>query len=197
MHAPTLPVVGAGAAALAFTIALSVASPAAVSAAGPPLDGGRGPSGPAVVAPSPLTAAQAVDLRVMAEEEKVARDLYRAFAARYPSVLWDRIAAAEAAHLASVRTILARYVVTDPTAGRAEGSFASAAAQTMYARLLAAGSVSEVAAFGVGRTVELDDIAALDTALARATQADVRQVYANLRRASTQHLRAFERQLGR
>jgi len=191
-----LPAVGAGAAALALSIALSAASPAAVLAAGSPSTPARARSPIALVAASPLTATQAADLRAMAEEEKVARDLYRAFAARYPSVVWDRIAAAEAAHLASVRTLLARCGVADPTAGRADGAFASAAAQALYARLLAAGSVSEVAAFGVGRTVERDDIAVLDAALARATQIDVRQVYANLRRASTQHLRAFERQLG-
>ena len=73
----------------------------------------------------------------MAEEEKVARDLYLAFAARYPSPVWDRIAAAEATHLTAIRTLLARYGIADPTAGRAAGSFASSAAQAMYARLLA------------------------------------------------------------
>ena len=107
----------------------------------------------------------------MADEEKVASDLYRAFAARYPSGVWDNIAAAEASHLAAVRTLLARYGVADPTAGRADRSFASAAAQALYDRLLATGSANEAAAFGVGRTVELDDIAELDAALARATQA--------------------------
>jgi hypothetical protein len=197
MHDLTRPVVGLGTAALTFAMAFSSAVPAAVSAAGPACGPAQAPSATTLVATAPLTATQAAHLWAMAEEEKVARDLYRAFAARYPSIVWDRIAAAEAAHLASIRALLTRYGVADPTAGRADGSFASAAARAMYARLLAAGSVGETAAFGVGRTVERDDIAVLDAALARATQVDVRQVYANLRRASTQHLRAFERQLGR
>ena len=125
------------------------------------------------------------------------QDLYRAFAARYPSPVWDNIAAAEASHLAAVRTLLSRYGIADPTAGRAEGSFASSAAQALYDKMLAAGSSNELAAFGVGRTVELDDIAKLDAAIARVTQTDVRQVYTNLRTASTAHLRAFDRQLAR
>ena len=201
MNRFALPLVGAGAAALAFSIAAGAAGTVAVSAAppasAPRVQAGAGLAGTTVVATTKLTAAQAGDLAAMAEEEKVARDLYRAFAARYPSRVWDNIAAAEASHLAAVRTLLARYGIADPTAGRAEGSFASATFQAMYDGLLATGSVSEVAAFGVGRTVELDDIARLDAAAAHATQADVRQVYANLRRGSTQHLRAFERQLAR
>ncbi len=196
----SLPLIGAGAAALAFSIAVGAAGPTTVAAAGPQALGGTGTCATCtatVVATTPLTAIQAADLRSMAEEEKVARDLYRAFAARYPSPVWDNIAAAEASHLAAVRTLLSRYGIADPTAGRAEGSFASSAAQALYDKMLAAGSSNELAAFGVGRTVELDDIAKLDAAIARVTQTDVRQVYTNLRTASTAHLRAFDRQLAR
>lgn len=196
-----LPMVGVGAAALAFSLAASAAGAGPVAAAGPRSGAGTGScttcTVPSATAATPLTAVQATDLKAMAEEEKVARDLYLAFAARYPSPVWDRIAAAEATHLTAIRTLLARYGVADPTAGRAAGSFASSAAHAMYARLLAQGSASEVAAFGVGKAVELDDIAKLDAAIARATQADVKQVYANLRRGSTQHLRAFTAQLAR
>ena len=196
----SLPLIGAGAAALAFSIAVGAAGPTTVAAAGPQALGGTGMCATCtatVVATTPLTAIQAADLRSMAEEEKVARDLYRAFAARYPSPVWDNIAAAEASHLAAVRTLLSRYGIADPTAGRAEGSFASSAAQALYDKMLAAGSSNELAAFGVGRTVELDDIAKLDAAIARVTQTDVRQVYTILRTASTAHLRAFDRQLAR
>jgi hypothetical protein len=197
-----LPLIGAGAAALAFSIAVGAAGPATVAAAGPRARGGTATCTTCtavtpVVATTKLTTAQATDLAAMAEEEKVARDLYRAFAARYPSRVWDNIAAAEASHLAAVRTLLTRHGIADPTAGRADGAFASASAQAMYDGLLATGSVSEVAAFGIGRTVELDDIAKLDAAIARVTQPDVRKVYANLRKASAAHLRAFDRQLAR
>ncbi len=194
--------IGISAAALAISIVAAAAAIAPVAAAGPQSRAGAGTACttctvPAATATFPLTAAQAADLRAMAEEEKVARDLYLAFAARYPSRVFDNIAKAESAHLSAVRTLLSRYGIADPTAGRAAGSFDSSWARSLYGSLLAQGSVSETAAFGVGKAVEVDDIARLDAALGRATQADVRQVYANLRKASTQHLRAFERQLAR
>ena len=198
----TLPLVGAGAAALAISIAAGAAGPSRVAAAGPQSRGGIGTCttravATTPVATTPLTAAQAADLTSMAEEEKVARDLYLAFAARYPSPVWDNIAAAENTHLTAIRTPLTWYGIADPTAGRADGDFASAAAKTMYDKLLATGQASETAAFGVGRTVELDDIAKLDAAVARATQADVRLVYANLRSGSVAHLRVFDRHVAR
>ena len=45
----------------------------------------------------------------MAEEEKLAHDLYTAFAARYDVRVFQRIAAAETRHLTVVRTLLDRY----------------------------------------------------------------------------------------
>lgn len=51
----------------------------------------------------------------MAEEEKLAHDLYTAFADRYEVRIFGRIAAAETNHLTAVRTLLDRYDVTDPT----------------------------------------------------------------------------------
>jgi hypothetical protein len=196
-----LPAIGVGTAAIALSLAASAVSASPVAAAAPWAPGAGGASCAACASTAtptaPLTAAQAADLQAMAEEEKVARDLYLAFAARYPSRTWDAIAAAEATHLAAVRTLLSRYGIADPTAGKAAGAFASSWARSLYDRLLAQGSASEAAAFGVGKAIEIDDIARLDGAIARATQPDVRQVYANLRKGSTRHLRAFERQLAR
>jgi hypothetical protein len=187
--------------AVALVLVIGVGS---VAAAGPRSAAARSHAGlcdgtvATQAAPSgALTAAQAAALAGMAEEEKLALDLYTAFAARYPSPAWDNIATAEAAHLAAIRTLLARYGIADPTAGRGAGSFASPQVAALYSNLLADGSVSEAAASGVGRTVELDDIARLDAARSNATASDVLRVYANLRRASTQHLAAFDRLLAR
>ncbi len=192
----------AGAAAGAFVLVLAIGVGTA-AAAGPRAGAGRGGVGGAVCpVPNPvtatvsLTAAQASALAGMAEEEKLARDLYAAFAARYPTRVWSSIGAAESTHLAAIRTLLSRYGVADPTAGKAAGTFATPAVQALYAKLLAAGNATEAAAFGVGRTVELDDISKLDAALVGVTATDVRQVYANLRRGSIQHLAAFNRLLG-
>lgn len=148
-----------------------------------------------VVTPTALTAEQAASLASMADEEKLARDLYAAFAAAYPSTAWDSIGAAESKHLASVRTLLTRYGIADPTATLDAGDFASPALDELYATLLASGMASEDAAFEAGRLVEIDDITKLDAATTGTTASDILRVYSNLRRGSVSHLASFDRLL--
>jgi hypothetical protein len=167
--------------------------------------GASGGSGPcsligtaAATAPSgTLSAAQKTTLARMAEEEKLAHDLYTAFAARYDAQVFGRIAAAETQHLDAVRTLLARYDVTDPTAGKAAGDFTDAAVQATYDRLLTQGTASLDGALKAGHTVESDDIAALTKARSGLDAPDVQQVYANLLAASLMHQTAFDHWLGR
>jgi hypothetical protein len=160
---------------------------------------GRGPGagdceGLAVTAPKgELTAAQRSTLAAMAEEEKLAHDLYAAFGDKYQVPIFDRIATSETRHLDVVRTLLDRYGVSDPTAGKAAGSFASDEAQATYDRLLAEGSKSQDVALNVGQRVERTDIADLRAALEGLTAPDVKQVYGNLIEGSEHHLTAFQR----
>ena len=87
-------------------------------------NGGYGPGNGGCLLDTPsgtLTAAQRSTLQANAQEEKLAHDLYTEFAARYDDPVFDRIAASETRHLEAVRTLLARYGITDPTAGQAAG----------------------------------------------------------------------------
>lgn len=149
-------------------------------------------NGTGLAARGTLTADQKATLAGMAEEEKLAHDLYTAFAARYYTRIFERIAAAEAQHLTVVRTLLDRYDVTDPTAGRSDGDFTDPSVQATYDRLLKQGEDSLTGALTAGRTVEKDDIAALTSALSGLTAPDVRQVYTNLLAASERHQEAFD-----
>jgi hypothetical protein len=144
-----------------------------------------------------VTAQQKRTLASIAEEEKLAHDLYQAFANKYPAVIFDRIATAEAGHLDAVRTLVSRYSIADPTAGKASGTFASGDVQATYSRLLAKGSASQAAALAVGQDVEKADIAALERALDGLTAPDVRQVYQHLLMSSRHHLSAFTTWSGR
>lgn len=139
-----------------------------------------------------LTEQQQTTLVAMAQEEKLAHDLYTAFAGRYDAVVFDRIAASESRHLAVVRTLLERYGVTDPTAGKPAGRFSDAAVQATYDKLLAQGQSGQAAALKVGVTVEQTDIADLTAALNGLSAPDVTQVYTRLRMASHHHLAAFQ-----
>ncbi|MCB0899570.1 MAG: DUF2202 domain-containing protein [Actinobacteria bacterium] len=139
-----------------------------------------------------LTNSQLKTLQWMAEEEKLAHDVYVALDEKFGGVVFERIAASEAKHLKAIQRLLARYDVDDPTAGLGDGEFASDAAKQLYADLLAkATTVDE--AMAVGAEIERMDIADLKDAIADATQRDIKRVYSNLLRGSQRHLVAFTR----
>jgi hypothetical protein len=157
--------------------------------------GGRGPGqGSGTALPlGTLTPDQESELAYMAEEEKMAGDLYEAFGELYDDVVFDRIAASEDRHLAAVRTLLTAYDVADPTAGQAPGVFTIPDIQALYDELLAAGSASVTEAYAAGRTVEETDIADLTEAIEDLNAPRAERVYTNLLRGSEHHLAAFSR----
>ena len=143
------------------------------------------------VASGTLTAAQKNTLAAMAEEEKLAHDLYVAFADKYGTRVFTRIPNAETRHLEEVRILMERYAVADPTVGQTVGVFSTTSAQQQYNKLLAQGTASVDAAYAASRTVETTDIADLKSASAGVTAPDVLQVYKNLLAGSQRHLVAF------
>ena len=142
------------------------------------------------VASGTLTATQKTKLAAMAEEEKLAHDLYVVFGDKYGTP-FSRITNAETRHLAEVRIVLKRYAITDPTAGKAAGTFTTATTQQLYNKLLAQGTASVEGANTAARTVESTDITDLKAAATGVTAPDVTQVYENLLAASQRHLVAF------
>ena len=155
------------------------------------MQAGMGMAGATTAPSGTLTADQKTSLAGMADEEKLARDLYAVLATKYPNdVQFARITRAESMHLAAIRSLLARYGVTDPTAGLGAGEFASATTQSLYASLLAS-ATNDSTALAAGVAVEKDDIAALTAAKAGVTAPDVLRVYTNLLTASQRHLTAF------
>jgi hypothetical protein len=143
------------------------------------------------VASGTLTASQKASLAAMAEEEKLAHDLYVTFAAKYGTTSFSRISNAETSHLTQVRIVLTRYNITDPTAGQAVGSFTTASTQELYNKLVAQGTASVDAAYAAARTVETTDIADLNKAKTGVSAPDVLSVYAHLLAGSQRHLVAF------
>lgn len=143
------------------------------------------------IASGTVTAEQTAVLTHMAEEEKLAHDLYVAFDEMYDAPVFSRIAGSETKHLDSVQVLLERYDIIDPTAGQMVGVFRTDATQELYDTLLAQGSVSLDAAREAARTVEEMDIADLTAAMDGVTAPDVLAVYGHLRTASKHHLVAF------
>lgn len=154
-----------------------------------------GGAGPATGLPAvgTLTSAQKTDLAGMAEEEKLAHDVYSVLAQSTGDQRFGMIAASEQRHLDAVRVVLARYSVADPTAGKAAGEFTSPTSTRAYATYVAKGKASDAAALEVGRTIESTDIADLKAASPGASAPDVTELYSRLGIASSHHLAAFTR----
>jgi hypothetical protein len=142
-----------------------------------------------------LSTAQKATLTAMAEEEKLAHDLYTAFADRYDVQVFDRIVSSESRHLDAVRVLLDRYGLDDPTEGKAAGVFTDAKTKATYDQLLAQGNTGQQQALEAGRTVEKTDITDLTNALKGLDAPDAKQVYESLLDGSKNHLEAFERWL--
>ena len=163
--------------------------------------GNGGPSGTPCAAcqvttpaTTPLSATEKESLLYMREEEKLARDVYNAFYARYGLRVFSNIAASEQAHMNAVLTLLNRYGLADPAVA-APGVFNNDDLQALYDELIDQGNASLTAALQAAVLIEETDIADLQDGLALTSHADLRAVYTNLLRASQNHLRAFSRQL--
>ena len=138
--------------------------------------------------PSSAEAAQVAFLR---EEEKLARDVYRALFAAHGDRAFANVAAAEQKHMDLVKLLLDRTSLADPAASTAPGEFQDARLAALYTDLVAKGKVSLVEALKVGATIEDLDLADVGKALAVSDNRDVDAVMQNLARGSRNHLRAF------
>jgi hypothetical protein len=138
-----------------------------------------------------LTSGQQEVLVSMADEEKLAHDTYVTLGTRFPEV-WQfgHIQRAESMHQAAIRSLLARYGISDPTAGLPVGTLATTRMQGLYDELVS-GATTSAKALTAGVTVEQTDIADLTKALDGLTAPDVQRVYGMLRNASQRHLAAF------
>lgn len=142
-----------------------------------------------------LGAAEVASLVLLREEEKLARDVYRALFAAHGDRAFANVAAAEQRHMDLVKLLLDRYGIADPAAGAAPGEFRDARLAALYAEMVAKGGVSLVEALKVGATIEDLDLADVGKALAATGARDVKAVLANLAKGSRNHLRAFSRRL--
>lgn len=147
-------------------------------------------SGASAAAPA-ISDAEAEALQFMREEEKLAHDLYAAFAELYDLPLFGNIANAETQHGEAIAGLLTLYGLDDPAAGMAAGEFANADLQALYDDLLAQGSPSLLAALQAGARVEETDILDLQAALNEVTDPEIQRVFGHLLAGSVQHLQAF------
>ena len=128
------------------------------------------------------------------EEERMARDLYAALADKYDGARpFSMITNSEDRHFDAVGTLIERYDVADPSAGKAPGTYAVPAIQDLYDGWLAEGKTSLEDAYRVGVELEQRDIADLNKSIAADLPADVDTVFGQLLKGSQNHLAAYQR----
>ena len=139
-----------------------------------------------------LTAEESAWLKFMREEEKLARDVYRALYEKWNIRVFDNISRSESRHFASVGVLLNRYGIDDPAEGLGAGAYKDPELATLHAELLQKGMPSLKDALETGVLIEKQDIGDLETALAKTDKTDIKTVYANLLAGSLSHLESFE-----
>lgn len=134
-------------------------------------------------------------LKFMAEEEKLARDVYQALYESWNYPVFSNIAKSEQQHMDSVISAL------DASGERMEvlpaGEFSNPELSALYNKLVSEGKNSLVSAFTTGAAIEDLDISDLQKAVAESENDTLKVLYQNLMKGSRNHLRSFTAQLER
>lgn len=141
----------------------------------------------------PLSPEEEETLLAMRVEEKLAHDVYATLYDLWNMPIFLNISQSESRHTASIAKLLSAYNIPDPVDDSQIGVFEDPEIQKLYTDLIAQGSISLADAYVVGATIEELDIIDLEEALAETDNADLEQVYSNLKNGSTHHLIAFSR----
>ncbi|NPA96807.1 MAG: DUF2202 domain-containing protein [Crenarchaeota archaeon] len=129
-------------------------------------------------------------IKYMAEEEKLALDVYTKLAQMYPSVkVFSNIAKSEQTHVNAVLSLARKYGISI-TLGP-PGKFANPHLQELYNKLIEEGSKGLEQALKVGALIEETDIKDLQEWIAKVHHEDIKQVFECLMMGSRNHLRAF------
>ena len=142
-----------------------------------------------------LSDTQKDGLIFMAEEEKVARDVYLHLAKSWDVEVFSNIAKSEQKHMDAVEKLLSRYELKIPSTIETEGKFENQELQSLYDELIIKGDTSLIDALNVGIAIEEKDIADLEELLDQEVPRDVERSYGRLLGGSFNHLNAFNREL--
>jgi hypothetical protein len=138
-----------------------------------------------------LSSGDANGLLFTVEEEKLAHDVYVYLYDKWHVNVFLNIISAEQTHMDSVRSLIEKYGLTDPTKDEALGVFQNSDIQALYDSLTAQGSSSAKDALVVGANIEEIDIVDIEDKMKYTSNKDINNVYTNLISGSESHLRAF------
>ncbi len=137
-----------------------------------------------------LVSGEETGILQMREEEKMAHDVYAGFYTKWDLPVFQNISEAETTHYNAMLTLITAYKLTDPSTG-VVGTFTNPAIGELYAKLVAAGTVSAAEALKTGAYIEEYDILDLEKLIAATENSAIIQIYSSLLRGSRNHLRSF------
>ncbi|MBW2982153.1 DUF2202 domain-containing protein [Candidatus Woesearchaeota archaeon] len=144
---------------------------------------------------SDLSEAEIEGLKLMREEEKLARDVYLELYDEWNLPIFNNIASSEQTHTNVVKALLEAYGIEDPVVSDERGVFTNSELGVLYNSLIEKGKNSLIDALIIGATIEDLDIKDLDDLLEMTDNEDITLVYENLRKGSRNHIRSFNRQI--
>jgi hypothetical protein len=141
-----------------------------------------------------LSELEKTNLRLMREEEKLARDVYLYAHDLYGTQIFSNISNSEQIHMDKMLELLTAYNLEDPSHSDF-GKFNNPDLQLLYTTLTTQCDISLDEALNVGATIEDLDIFDLDEAIKSTSRTDILEAYTLLKCGSENHMRAFSKQL--
>jgi hypothetical protein len=132
-------------------------------------------------------------LKYLIEEEKLAHDVYMVMYEKYGTRIFSNIMESEITHQEKVLSLLESRDIEDPRS-ESVGVFKNQELQSLYDQLIELGNKSQQDAIKVGIMIEERDIADLTVEIQRTSDGEVKSVLEELKKASENHLKAFQRQ---
>ena len=139
---------------------------------------------------------QSIDqmLVYLAEEEKLAHDVYAVLGDMWGDQIFTNIQRSEVSHQDQVSALLKTYSISDPRSSEL-GVFTNPELQALFDQLIAQGSQSVTEAYNVGVLIEQTDIADLQESIAATSDPVILTTLNRLLGASENHLKAFSRKI--
>lgn len=143
---------------------------------------------------STLTEQELNDLKILREEEKLARDVYRYAYSKYSLLIFNNISNSEQSHMDQVLVILEANGIEDP-ADEDMGVFNNDKLQNLYNDLTTEVDISETNALLVGATIEDLDIYDIQEFFNNTEKEEVLNLYTVLECGSRNHMRSFYKKI--
>ena len=132
------------------------------------------------------------ELLYLAEEEKLARDVYTNLLAMGRK--FQNISKSEVTHMSLVSDLLKSYGIKDPTLNSKPGVYKDKKLSALYKKIMKSAGNSYTDALAAGVLIETTDIADLQKLIADTKNEDVKLVANRLLNGSQNHLKAFRTQ---